>query len=464
MIGSLDECRPKLMGLTERTRDIDHRRPAPRAALCLLTLLCLIFVAFCLDARSQNKFEDRPIDRIDIAFEEAGDANGAAEQFRLIAADAVGNRYSTVRIRDSIEALHRTGKVVAVRVQASDAASGGVDLRYVIKRKNLAQRVSVVVGPSEGDKVTEQELMFRLNLLNPGTPITEQTLQANASDILNYLRDRGFFNAEVKYSLQPLGSAADVAVTFNVTPGNQATVGAFNIDIQGFDNAKLLSKMKLQPGEPYSKKKLDTDVGKINSILAGEKYLAPQLDETRVVYLPERNTIDITVNGKVGPVVDLKVESPDEKVSQSTIESLVPIAGEGTLSYAAIVEGERRLENYFQEKGYFFADVTPVCAVDPPFAEGEATATTNNTEFLCSALGSADLNSRKVEVIYKTNLDRRYFLRDIRLRGTTQFTIDDIRSVLKSQTPNILGWIPYLGYGHGLTSNRILEQDTDTIR
>jgi outer membrane protein insertion porin family len=464
MISGSDVCRPKSMGLTERTREIDRHTRAPWAALRPLAVVCLVFITFGLTARSQNKFENRPIDRIDIAFEEAGDANGAAEQYRIVVADAVGDHYSTVRIRDSIEALHRTGKVVAVRVQASDAASGGVDLRYVIKRKNLAQRVSVVVGPSEGDKVTEQELMFRLNLLNPGTPITDQTLQANASAILEYLRDRGFYNAEVKYSQQPLGSAADVAVTFNVTPGSQATVGAFNIDIEGFDKAKLTSKMKLQPGELYSRDRLNTDLKKINSILADEKFLAPQIDEPRVVLLPERNTIDIDIKGKVGPIVDLKVDSPNEKVSQSTIESLVPIADEGTLSYAAIIEGERRLENYFQEKGFFFANVTPVCSVDPPFTEGEATATTNNTEYLCSALGSADLNNRKVEVVYKAELDRRYYLRDIRLRGTSQFTIDDIRAVLKSQTPNILGWIPYLGYGHGLTSDRILEQDAETIR
>lgn len=452
------------MGLTERTREIDHRKPTHRAELRLVAFLCLLLAVFSLAARAQNKYEDRPIDRIDIAFEEAGDANGAAEQYRIIVADAVGDRYSTVRIRDSIEALHRTGKIAAVRVQASNTASGGVDLRYVIKRKNQAQKVSVVVGPSEGDKVTEQELMFRLDLLNPGTPITEQTLQNNADNILEYLRDRGFFNAEVKYSEQPLGSAADVAVTFNVTPGSQATVGAFNIDIQGFDNSKLSSRIKLQPGELYSKERLNADLEKIRSVLRGENYLAPQIDEPRVVYVPERNAIDIAVKGSVGPVVNLKVDADQEKVGESTIESLVPIADEGTLSYAAIVEGERRLENYFQEKGYFFADVTPVCSVEPPFAEGEATATTNNTEYLCSALGSADLNNRKVDVVYNADLNRRFFLRDIRLRGTTQFTIDDIRAVLKSQTPNILGWIPYLGYGHGLTSDRILEQDADTIR
>ena len=50
-----------------------------------------------------------------------------------------------------------------------------------------------------GEPVTEQELMFKLNLLDPGTPITDQTPQNNANVILEYLRDRGYYNAEVTY-------------------------------------------------------------------------------------------------------------------------------------------------------------------------------------------------------------------------------------------------------------------------
>ena len=42
------------------------------------------------------------------------------------------------------------------------------------------------------------------------------------------------------------------------------------------------------------------------------------------------------------------------------------------LDYASIIEGSRRLRNYFQEKGYFFATVTPYCGVKPEFTGDEA--------------------------------------------------------------------------------------------
>ncbi|MFN6962432.1 MAG: POTRA domain-containing protein [Pyrinomonadaceae bacterium] len=445
--------------LDDRAR---NARPMSRLAVAA-TLLFLLSLP--LAALAQNRFEDRPVGTIEIVFEESGDGNGAAEQFRAVAAEAVGARYSTVKIRDSIEALHRTGKIVSVEVRAAENATGAVDLTYVIKRKNQAERVTVEVGTAVGDKVTEQELLFKLNLLDPGTPISEQSLRENANVILEYLRDRGYFNAEVTYRTQPLRGPTDVAVTFNVAPGTQAKVVAFNIDIKGFDNSRFATEIKLKPGELFSRERLNSDLEKIRSVLRDANYLAPQLDDPRVVFDPDKNAISISLNGTVGPRVEVSVDAGKElSVGDGTRRKLLPIEREGTLGYAAIVEGERRLENYLQEKGYFFADVTPVCAVDPPFTEGEASSIVNDTEFLCSALGSADLTDRKVRVVYRADLNRKFQLVDIRLRGTDLFTIDEIMTVLRSQEANILGYIPIFGYGRGLTSDRLLEEDAATIR
>jgi outer membrane protein insertion porin family len=369
-----------------------------------------------------------------------------------------------VRIRDSIEALHRTGRIASVDVEAQGTATG-VDLRYIIKRKVQAQKVVIDLENVLGEPVTEQELMFKLNLLDPGTPITDQTLQNNASIILEYLRDRGYYNAEVTFTETPLQNQNDVGVTFHVRPNAQAKVSTFTVNIEGANNATLVSDMKLQPGEPFSRDKLNKDIETLRSDLRDQDFLAPELDEPRVVFDSEKNAISIDITGKVGPTVTVKVDAGNESIkSRSTLTKLVPVLAEGTLDYAAIVEGERRLENFYQEKGYFFADVTPKCSVEPPFKEEEASAITNNTEFLCSALGGAELMGRKVDIVYEADINRRLNLKDIRLTGTSLFTIEDIKPALESQESNILGFIPIFGYGHGLTSERLLEQDRQTIQ
>ncbi len=429
------------------------------AAACALAVVLFSGVGVF----SQNRFENRRIAAIEVAFEGNDKNIAAAEQFREIIQEELAGIYSTVNIRDSIEALHNTRRVVSVIVEATDSGADAVSLRYIIKRTTQADRVTIEIGNTVGDDVTEQDLLFKLNLLNPGTAITDQALRNNADVILAYLRDRGFFKAEVDYEQRPIENRSEVGVIFRVTPNAQAKVESFVINIEGFDAAKFRDKLKL-PGELFTRDKLDTDIEKIREILRDADYLAPELNEPRVVYDGDRNVVNIELTGKSGPLVSVSVDSEGEKVGKGTQNRLLPIKREGTLDYAAIVEGERRLENHFQEQGYFFANVTPICSVEPQFAEGEASSINNKTESLCSALGGAELMNRKVDVTYQVALNRRLRLVDIRLQGTDEMTIEDISTVLDSQEANILGIIPLFGYGRGYTSARILEEDANTIR
>ena len=103
----------------------------------------------------------------------------------------------------------------------------------------MVQRVNITIGNTVGDEITEEDILYRLNLVTPGNVVSEQILQRNADLILDYLRDRGYFKSEVGFSQQPLDDDTEVAVTFPVTPNTQATVADFKIDIQGFDAAKV---------------------------------------------------------------------------------------------------------------------------------------------------------------------------------------------------------------------------------
>src|SRR5215204_1134675 len=426
-------------------------------------VLCGLFLV--LTAIAQNKYEDRQIvEPIDITFEGNDREVSAAEEFRLIAHNTLGDKYSAVKIREAIQAIYNTNRVVSVTVEATEVSASSVRLRFVIKRKTQAERVSIVVGSAVGDEITEDELLLRLNLVTAGSTVSEQVLQPNAGTILEYLRDRGYYKSEVTFTQRPTTTETRVGVTFNVIPGEQAKVGAFNIDIQGFDPGKVREKLKLQPGELYTREKLTRDLERIREALRDENFFAPVLNEERVVFAPETNTINITLTGKVGAIINVTVESKGEKVGEGTQKKLLPIKREGSLDYSAIVEGERRLENYFQEKGYFFADVTSTCSIQPAFSEAEASYTVNETTLLCSSLSGADLMNRTVEVKYQANLNRRLRLVDIRIEGTDKLPIEEIRTVLESQEISALSLIPFLGYGRGYTSNELLKEDAATIR
>ncbi|MGQ0540858.1 MAG: POTRA domain-containing protein [Blastocatellia bacterium] len=435
-----------------------------RGSLRAFTKAIFVISIFGFSVFAQNQYEGREISEIALTFENDSKNGSSGEQLRLIARDAMGSRFSAVKVRDAIEALYKTKRVASVLVQASNAASDAVNVKFVVKPISQVARVNIKLPDGPNQTVTEQELRIKLNLIEPGKAVSEQTLRNNSDVILDYLRDNGYFRADVTYEQQPIKDLADVEVTFNVVPGSRATVEKFNIAIKGFDETKLAKEIKLKPGESFTQNAVAADVARIREALRKENFLAPTINEPRVVYDSESNKIEVSLTGETGPTVEVTVVTEKEKIGRSTQTRLLPLKREGTLDYAAIIEGERRLENYYQEQGYFFADVLAVCSVEPALTVGDANAVKNDTAFLCSALNAAELTDRKVEVKYTVNLNRRLKLVDIRLQGTDKFTIDEIATVLDSQRANILGIIPLFGYGRGYTSERILAEDSSTIR
>ena len=431
--------------------------------LRFVVFVCVVAI-FAFPALAQNSFEKLKIAKVEVVFTGNSTNASLAEQYRLLAAGSVGAVYSTPRIREAIEALYDTKRVDTVVVTAEQNAAGDVNLRFEVKRKTQAERVAVVVGETVGDEVREQDLLFKLNLLTPGTVITEQTLQNSANEILDYLRERGFYRSEVTYERKPLQNENEVGVTFKVTPKEQTKVESFKVDIDGFKKIIPERSLKLKKGGSYSRERLLSDVAKVREELRKEDFLAPELEEPRVTYDGDTNTIAVSIAGKAGPKVAVTVETEKGKLAKSTQTKLLPVKREGTLDYSAIVEGERRLANYYQEEGYFFARATAYCSVDPPILDAEGKNIDNGTIFLCQSLGGQELMAHEVKVNYKVALDRRLKLTEIRVRGTDKLNIEDIRTVLGSQEANALGIIPVLGYGRGYTSEPILEDDQNTIK
>ncbi|MBX7170704.1 MAG: BamA/TamA family outer membrane protein [Pyrinomonadaceae bacterium] len=412
---------------------------------------------------AQNKYEDRKINDVAITFEGADKDVSAAEQFRLIAKTALGETYSTVKVREAIDALYQSKKIVTAQVEATAVGNDNVNLRFIIKRKTQVERVDFKIGTPVGEPITEDELILKLNLINSGEMITKQNLDDNAEAIQVYLRERGYYKADVNYSPQSLGNAPKVPVTFQITPNAQSRIENFSINVKGFDDSKVRKLLKLQNGAFYSRESLVADEDKIRKTILKEGFLAPQLEEPQIVYDNDKNAISIELKGEVGAKVNVKVEVPNEKISEQTQETLLPIKREGTLDFSAIKEGERRLKNYFQEKGYFFAEVEEVCSVTPEFPKDEANPLQNNSAQLCEVLGGADLDSRQVNVNYVVNLNRRLVLKEIRIEGTKKITVPEIISVIDTQRASIIGLIPRLGYGRGYTSNEILNDDKNRI-
>jgi outer membrane protein insertion porin family len=430
-------------------------------AVLVLLLLVSLSAPQSLAATEVSDYENRLITAIEIVFE--GSPADPAAQADLLALLRItpNTEYSAVRIRDSLQALFDSGRVANARVEVTESAPGRnspIRVRFIVQRQVQISEIRIDVGPVTGTPVSSDEIRARLNLTQPGTRLSKQTIDRNADEIQIYLRDRGYFNATVEADQQVDASGTRATVVYRVTPGEQARVESFTIAITGYDATTIQPNLSVLSGVPFTREALGEDVKRIRQAIMDRGYLAPSIGDARVERDPERNTISIRLEGSVGPKVTVSV--PDYKMSEETARDLLPVKREGNIDPSAIVEGARRIRNRLQEDGYFFAEVNAICTVTPAVPE----LGTNGTQETCDNLNPDQLAGHTVDILYQIERGRRFRLTEIRITGTKTLSYEDVEADLRSQKASALGLIPFLGYGRGYTSLTLLEQDRRTIR
>jgi outer membrane protein insertion porin family len=420
----------------------------------------MILMAAGLAVAQAPDYEGRPVASVEVVLEGSPpDAAVQAEFLALVLVTRNAN-YSAVAARDSLQALFDSGRIASARVEVLDAAPGAgpIRVRFVVQRQVVLGAINLDLGVTTGTPISTDELRARLNLLEPGRRFTKQSLVRNADEIQSYLRERGYYNATVEYTEEPDSNGTRTTVTYHITPGEQAAVSAFSINIKGFDPSKVRPTLTLQPGTAFTREALGQDLNKVRQAIIDLGYLAPSLDDPSPKRDPQSGQIAIELTGTIGPKVTVTIK--DYQLSEKRQRELLPVRREGNIDYSAIVEGERRIRNKLQEEGYFFAQVEAVCTVTP----AAANTAVNGTPETCENLNAEELTGHTVNITYSVDRSRRLKLTEIRITGTNKLTYLDVADELKSQKANALGIIPYLGYGRGFTSLTLLEQDRRIIR
>jgi outer membrane protein insertion porin family len=436
----------------------------PASFCALVSIAILIFTSETAHAQSVGDYEGRSIASVELVFEGSPPDPIAQSELATRITLTTNGEYSAVRTRQSLKALYDSDRVESARVeitetQAAAAKTSPIRVRFVVKRLVTVNDVKIILAPTTGTPVSTDEIRARLNLLEPGRRFSQQTIAHNADEIQVYLRDRGYYNAKVESSTTPSdNTGVHATITYSITPGEQSRVASFTINIPQFDDKAISASLKMQPGTPFTRDALDQDVKTIRQAIMALDYLAPLLKDPSVNKRPDADQIDIALTGEIGPKV--KVEFKNYSLSEKKQQELLPVKREGNLDFSVIEEGARRVRNQLQEQGYFFSTVTSMCTVTPPTPN----TVDNGTEATCQNLNPEDLIGHTVDIAYDVNRDRRYKLTEIRITGTNKLAYADVAGELKTKRANALGFIPLLGFGRGLTSNALLQDDARTIK
>jgi outer membrane protein insertion porin family len=413
----------KLFGLRQSGAGAAGKR-ARRAALCLLLF------AFCLSpsvrANDLGDFIGRRVTRVSIEIEGSPGSNiGELQHLLEVSAN---QDYSPVRIHDSLVRLHKSGLISSARVEAEPVGADGVALKFVVRPQ---ARVDNVIF--EGNTVLPaNELRSRLNEEDTGDKLSPGAVARGLAELQAFYTSRGYLQARITSDirLDPTGTRA--TVVYIIEAGEQSRVSRYKINIQGAQIDLSKPPPEIVEGQPFTQSLVGEEMERIRQLYLKEDYLAVRLDN---IVMPdqETNAVAVTINVEAGPRITVEVEGLKE-LDEDRKRKLLPFYAQGGVDDFSLEEGRRRLQDYAQQKGYFFAEVSKP---DAP-----------------------DLAAPTAQLKYVVETGFRYKLKDIEIEGLDAIPSAELQAQMKSK---VASFIPLFGLGRGVTSNDMLRQDSNLI-
>jgi outer membrane protein insertion porin family len=365
--------------------------------------------------------------RVDMQIE--GAESGETGEMRDVITVREGQPFSSIAVHDSLYRLYRAGLISGARVEGEAAGADGVTIRFIVRPQ--AHLDSVLF---EGSPVfSPDELRAHLNSLDPGTKLLPGAVARGTTDLQSFYASRGYYQGQVTSSVRLDTSATHATVVYAINAGEPARVSIFKlVDAQGREIDLPAIKHSLVQGKAFSDQNLQQEIDSVKQSFLQKSYLAARISN-QVTPNTANNTVEVTITVDQGPIVNVEVQGLELADKQKRL--ILPFYTQGGIDDFSIDEGARRLLDYAQKQGYFFAEITR-----PQVPR---------------------LDQSTVKLDYIVSAGSRYTLTRIYIHGETAVPKPDLLARLKSKTSGVIS----IGTPRrGITSNDLLRQDSNTIQ
>ncbi len=277
-----------------------------------------------------------------------------------------GHPYDAELVRATLRKLYGTGDYSDLRAAVTNV-SGGLRVDFVAQRNYFigVVRIEGLVEPPSDSAA------FSAIRLAVGTEFRESELNDAVTRLTETLAQEGLYQAKVTAERTPDAATHRMNITFHVTPGKRAKIGAIALhNLTAYPDAEILSRAKLKSGQPVLSKSLEHGGDRLRAFLKKNDYLGARATLRRGDYDPATNSMPLTIETVTGSRV--RVEVTGAKMSAKELRKRVPVFAEGAVDPDLLAEGERNLRDYFERQGYFEVEVDYKSS-DPPPADEDKT-------------------------------------------------------------------------------------------
>jgi outer membrane protein insertion porin family len=309
-----------------------------------------------------------------------------------------GDLLTRTGVKRAIQFLYETGRFSQIVVDAFPAGES-VDVRFNLRNNYYFNKFLL-----EGNIKLNGRSLWELVSLPTGQRFTLERLEDARTAVLKFVRDRGYYLAEVKVRTIPDPKTRQVDTVSEVQPGALATISSIEIKgVPSQESEHLRRIFGFQKGKAYDRSRLSGRLTNLRRYFTREGYLAAAVQVTES-FNKANNTVglllDVSNFGKMRVVVE------GFKIDKDQLRRLLPVlTGEG-VNPDILEEGTYNLKEYLEDKGYSEADVTV----------------------------SESIEDSGVRVFrYKVIPSRKFMVSYVRFRGNVSFTDHELLAVLEMQ-------------------------------
>lgn len=345
--------------------------------------------------------------------------------------------YSEQQIKQSAEALKKTGGFAEVRVQV-DPDITGLRVSFLLEP---AYYLGVVDFPGAAKYFSYTTLLQVVDLPDED-PYDPSRIPIAEKALSDFLRQHGYFQSKVHAEPRIDDDHQIVGVNFAVEIGKQARISSVRLD--GPDqpeSARLLHAVRslrarlsgglLKPGKPYTRERLNAASTLMKKALASQYRLASSVKENPPDYDPATNRVAVSFKVQVGPVIRVRIAGARLTaipfLAGRQMRKLIPIYSEGTIDRDLVEEGQRNLIDYFQKKGFSDVRVT--------------------TQF--------DKKPDQILVVYNIDRGKKHKVDRIVFRGNYNISEKDLLAQVSVKKSHI--------WTHGAVSDKLLKQSKANV-
>jgi len=278
-----------------------------------------------------------------------------------------GDIIAPARLREDLKAIFKMGYFTNVKFEVSDTPEGRI-LKVIVQEKPAIRQIII-----RGNRKIKEKKILEVMDLKPFSVASETAILENINKILKLYTEKGFYQARVDYSLQPV-TDTEVNLTLNVNEGGKVYVKEIRFEgNHAFKDKELRTVMETKEKSILSwitgsgklnKDILERDVEKVAAFYFNHGYVRAKVGEPRIDI--REGNIYITIPVEEGSQfqvgrVDLQGDLIDEKAK---LRKDLEIVKGKVYSREVVQKDLTTLSDLYADQGYANADITPLIRED----------------------------------------------------------------------------------------------------